>query len=68
MARVTVDFVEVRQGTFFDSVTLMLASRDALAQPGVRAAAALAATPLNRGLLAEQSFDLTGVTALGSRT
>jgi len=61
MARVTVDFVEVRQGTFFDSVTLMLASRDALGQPGVRAAAALAATPLNRGLLAEQGFDLTGV-------
>jgi FdrA protein len=61
MARVTVDFVEVRRGTFFDSVTLMLASRDALSQPGVRAASALAATQVNRGLLSEQGFDLTDV-------
>lgn len=60
MAGVTVDFVEVRRGAFFDSVTLMLASRDALAQPGVLAASALAATPLNLGLLEEQGFDLAG--------
>jgi FdrA protein len=58
MARVTSDFVELRRGAFFDSVTLMLASRDALEQPGVRAASALAATPLNLGLLAEQGFEL----------
>jgi FdrA protein len=58
MARVTVDFVEVRRGAFFDSVTLMLASRDALAQAGVQAASALAATPLNIALLAEQGFEL----------
>jgi FdrA protein len=58
MARVTVDFVEVRRGAFFDSVTLMLASRDALAQAGVHAASALAATPLNSALLAEQGFEL----------
>src|SRR4051794_22415483 len=60
MPRVTMDFVEVRRGAFFDSVTLMLASRDALAQPGVHAASALAATPLNVELLAGQGFRPSG--------
>jgi FdrA protein len=52
--------VVIRRGVFLDSATLMLAARDALAQPGVSHAAALAATPLNLGLLAEQGFEVTG--------
>lgn len=48
----------VRRGTYHDSVALMLASRDAEDVHGVDFAAAIAATPLNLALLAEQGFEL----------
>jgi FdrA protein len=52
------DFVDVRRGTYFDSVTLMLVSRDASSTPGVESAAVMAATPLNREVLTRQGFTL----------
>ncbi|HEX2051677.1 MAG TPA: FdrA family protein [Actinomycetota bacterium] len=52
------DRLVVRRGAYFDSVTLMLASRDAESQPGVDAAFAVAATPLNRELLARRGFEV----------
>jgi FdrA protein len=48
--------VEVRKGTYHDSVTLMQVSRQAEQLPGVEAAAAVAATPVNLELLARQGF------------
>ena len=54
----TSEHLELRRGVFHDSVSLMLATRDALSQPGVLAGAVLAATPLNLELLAAQGFDL----------
>jgi FdrA protein len=48
--------VEVRRGTYHDSVTLMQVSRQAEALPGVEAAAVAAATPVNLELLARQGF------------
>ncbi len=48
--------VEVRRGTYHDSVTLMQVSRQAEELPGVEAAAAVAATPVNLELLARQGF------------
>jgi FdrA protein len=48
--------VEVRRGTYHDSVTLMQVSRQAEGLPGVEAAAAVAATPVNLELLARQGF------------
>jgi FdrA protein len=48
--------VEVRRGTYHDSVTLMQVSREAGELPGVEAAAAVAATPVNLELLARQGF------------
>ncbi|HEY6707140.1 MAG TPA: protein FdrA, partial [Actinomycetota bacterium] len=48
--------VEVRRGTYHDSVTLMQVSRQAEQLPGVEAAAAVAATPVNLELLARQGF------------
>jgi FdrA protein len=65
MARVTSEHVELRRGAFHDSVTLMLATRDALSQPRVTAGAVLAATPLNLDLLSAQGFDLAA--AAGAR-
>jgi FdrA protein len=53
---VTASRVEVRRGTYHDSVTLMQVSRHAEALPGVEAAAAVAATPVNLDLLARQGF------------
>jgi FdrA protein len=53
---VTASRVEVRRGTYHDSVTLMQVSRQAEALPGVEAAAAVAATPVNLELLARQGF------------
>jgi FdrA protein len=53
---VTVSRVEVRRGTYHDSVTLMQVSRQAEDLPGVEAAAAVAATPVNLELLARQGF------------
>ena len=48
--------VEVRRGVYHDSVTLMQVSRQAEGLPGVTAAAAVAATPVNLELLARQGF------------
>ena len=48
--------VEIRRGTYHDSVTLMQVSRQAEQLPGVEAAAAVAATPVNLDLLARQGF------------
>lgn len=53
-----IDLVEVRRATYFDSVTLMLVSRDASSTPGVDTAAVLAGTPLNRDVLTRQGFTL----------
>jgi FdrA protein len=53
------DRVVLRRNTYFDSVTLMLASRAAEEIGGVEFAAAVAATPVNLELLAEQGFDLS---------
>jgi succinyl-CoA synthetase alpha subunit len=50
------DRVEVRRGTYHDSVTLMQVSRQAEGLPGVRVAAAVVATPVNLELLARQGF------------
>ena len=52
----TASRVEVRRGTYHDSVTLMQVSRQAEQLPGVEAAAAVAATPVNLDLLARQGF------------
>lgn len=58
-----VERVQVSRGVFFDSVALMLASREARERDGVTEAAAVAATPLNLGLLEQQGFDLDGIAA-----
>ena len=50
--------VVVRRGAYHDSVTLMQVSRQAEQLPGVVAAAAVSATPVNLDLLARQGFDL----------
>jgi FdrA protein len=50
--------VEVRRGTYHDSVTLMQVSRQAEGLPGVEAAAVVAATPVNLELLARQGFEV----------
>ena len=56
MGAVSASRVEVRRGTYHDSVTLMQVSRQAEQLPGVEAAAAVAATPVNLDLLARQGF------------
>jgi FdrA protein len=53
---VTATRVVVRRGTYHDSVTLMQVSRQAEELPGVAAAAAVAATPVNLELLVRQGF------------
>ncbi|HEX2375278.1 MAG TPA: hypothetical protein VHO93_14965, partial [Actinomycetota bacterium] len=53
---VTASRVEVRKGTYHDSVTLMQVSRQAEGLAGVEAAAVVAATPVNLELLARQGF------------
>jgi FdrA protein len=53
------DRLVVRRGAYYDSVTLMLASRDAEEVPGVEFAAAVTATPVNMSLLASNGFDLS---------
>ena len=54
----TASRVEVRKGTYHDSVTLMQVSRQAEELPGVEAAAAVAATPVNLELLGRQGFSV----------
>ena len=53
------DRLVVRRGAYYDSVTLMLASRDAEEVPGVEFAAAVTATPVNVGLLESNGFDVS---------
>ena len=53
------DRLVTRRGTYYDSVTLMLASRDAEEVPGVEFAAAVTATPVNVGLLENNGFDVS---------
>jgi FdrA protein len=48
--------VVVQRGVYHDSVTLMQVSRQAGELPGVQAASAVAATPVNLELLARQGF------------
>lgn len=52
--------IVVERGTYHDSVTLMLASRDAEATEGIVFAAAAAATPVNLELLEGRGFELPG--------
>jgi FdrA protein len=52
------DAVEVRRGTYRDSVTLMQVSRAVNGVEGVEAALVAMATDLNRELLASMAFDL----------
>lgn len=49
--------VEVRRGTYHDSVTLMAVSRDVAGLEGVRAALVAMATELNLAALADLGFD-----------
>jgi FdrA protein len=49
--------VEVRRGTYHDSVTLMQASQQVAEQPGVRAAMVAMATPLNLEVYERLGFD-----------
>jgi FdrA protein len=49
--------VEVRRGTYHDSVTLMQASQQVVEQPGVRAAMVAMATPLNLDVYERLGFD-----------
>lgn len=51
-----IDHVEVRRGSYHDSVTLMLVSRDLLAVDGVVEASVVSATPLNVELVTGQGF------------
>ena len=55
-----IERVEVRRGTYYDSVSLMMLSRDAGALDGVFDVAALVATPINLDLLARQGYELPG--------
>jgi FdrA protein len=55
-----IERVEVRRGTYYDSVSLMMLSRDAGALDGVFDVAALVATPINLDLLARQGYQLPG--------
>jgi FdrA protein len=48
--------VIIRRGTFFDSVTLMMASREAAKEEGVAAASVVNATPFNVELVERQGF------------
>jgi FdrA protein len=50
------DRLNIRPDTYYDSVTLMLASRDAEGVEGVTFAAAVTATPVNLALLEAQGF------------
>lgn len=50
--------VVVRKDSYFDSVSLMLASQDAAKMPLVELASAMQATPLNIGMLEMQGFSV----------
>lgn len=53
-----IERVEVHHGAYYDSLSLMVLSRDAAAVDGVVDAAAVAGTPLNLELLVRQGFRL----------
>ena len=53
-----IERVHDHRNTYFDSVALMLASRDSEGADGVSFAAAVSATPVNLQLLGDQGFDL----------
>lgn len=55
--------VELRPGTYYDSVTLMQASQSLEAQPGVRSALVAMATPLNVGIYEQLGFDPARIAA-----
>jgi len=57
--------VHLRPSAYYDSVTLMLVSRDVALLDGVVAATAVTATPLNLSLLAAQGYDLAGTAGAG---
>jgi len=57
--------VIVRRGTFVDSVTLMMASRDAENLDGIAEASIVNATPFNVELVEGQGFSLAGEEELG---
>lgn len=50
--------VVVRKSTYFDSISLMLASQSVGSEEGVEVATAFQATPLNIGMLAMQGFQV----------
>jgi FdrA protein len=50
----------LRRATYYDSVALMLASRDAEQVEGVDYVAAIAATPVNLALLRDEGFEVPG--------
>jgi FdrA protein len=54
-------YVEVRRGTYHDSVTLMQASQQVADQPGVRAAMVAMATPLNLDVYERLGFDPSAI-------
>jgi FdrA protein len=53
-----IERVLVHHNTYFDSVALMLASRDAEEAEGISFAAAVSATPVNLRLLRDQGFEV----------
>src|SRR4051794_28645247 len=55
--------VEVRRGTYYDSVTLMQASQQVAGHPGVRAAMVAMATPLNVEVYERLGFDASAIAA-----
>nr|BFE81406.1 hypothetical protein GCM10020093_040070 [Planobispora longispora] len=54
------DVVQIRTGTYHDSVSLMRVSQVLSGLPGVKAAVVAMATELNRGIAAELGFALPG--------
>jgi FdrA protein len=60
-----IDSVEVRRGTYHDSVRLMQASRALQQAPGVEEALVAMATDLNHELLSGMGFDLTSIGEAG---
>jgi FdrA protein len=59
-AATTTDRVVVHTGSYHDSIELMLIARRAADRPGVHAAVASMATPLNVALLRDQGFEIPG--------
>jgi FdrA protein len=55
--------VEVRRGTYYDSVTLMQASQQVAGQPGIRSAVVAMATPLNVEVYERLGFDPAAIAA-----